>query len=173
VAALLWPRPGHPLLAAALLTLVGWLARHDVAWRTVRASGQPRFAAACMLAGYGWLAVAGGIWLMGGGVTDGATYDAVVHAVFLGFTMSMVMAHAPVILPAVLRRPLPYHPAMYAPAVLLHLSLLVRLYVGDAMGGRVAWQVGGCLNIVALLGLVAVSTWSATRRPGRREEHAR
>ena len=41
----------------------------------------------------------------------GPAYDAVVHAVFLGFTLSMIMAHAPVILPAVLRRPLPYRPA--------------------------------------------------------------
>jgi len=41
-------------------------------------------------------------------VRDGGGYDAVVHAIFLGFVISMVMAHAPVILPAVLRRPLPY-----------------------------------------------------------------
>ena len=40
----------------------------------------------------------------------------------------MIMAHAPVILPAVLRRPLPYHPAMIAPAALLHGSLALRLW---------------------------------------------
>lgn len=163
VAALLWPRQGYPLLGAALLALVGWLTNHDVARLTVRASGHPRFAAACMLAGYGWLAVAGAIWLVDGGSADGRSYDAVVHAVFLGFAMSMVIAHAPVILPAVLRRPLPYHPAMLAPAALLHLSLVVRLYIGDALGVRVAWQVGGVLNIVALLGFVAVAGWSASR----------
>jgi hypothetical protein len=42
----------------------------------------------------------------------GARCDAVIHAAFLGFAMSMVMAHAPVIPPAVLRRPLPYHAAL-------------------------------------------------------------
>ncbi|BFO21058.1 hypothetical protein SHKM778_74460 [Streptomyces sp. KM77-8] len=42
------------------------------------------------------------------------------HAVFLGFVMSMIMAHAPVILPAVLRRPLPYHPGLALAAWLLH-----------------------------------------------------
>ena len=36
-----------------------WLAPRDVARRTVRSTGQPRFCAAAMLAGYGWLAVAG------------------------------------------------------------------------------------------------------------------
>ncbi|HET9314407.1 MAG TPA: hypothetical protein VFQ51_02415, partial [Vicinamibacteria bacterium] len=38
VAALLWPAVGHPMLGAAVLALVGWLARHDVARRTVHAS---------------------------------------------------------------------------------------------------------------------------------------
>ena len=115
VAALLWPGAGYPLLGLALLALVGWLAGHDVARRTVRSTGLARFVAGCLLAGYGWLAVAGACWLLGGAAPDGPRYDAVVHAVFLGFTLSMIMAHAPVILPAVLRRPLPYHPAMIAP----------------------------------------------------------
>jgi hypothetical protein len=167
VASLLWPRAGHPLLGAALLALVGWLAAHDVARHTVRSTGQPRFAAACLLAAYGWLAVAGGIWLLAGATGRGAAYDAVVHAVFLGFTMSMVMAHAPVILPAVLHRPLPYHPAMFGPVALLHASLALRLYAGDALGSRVAWQIGGGLNGAALLAFIGVAVWSASRRPSR------
>ena len=165
VASLLWPAVGHPMLGAAMLALVGWLARHDVARRTAHATGLARFAALGMLAGYVWLAVAGAVWL--GGAPGGAAYDAVVHAVFLGFTMSMVMAHAPVILPAVLRRPLPYHPAMLAPLALLHGSLVLRLWLGDALGSMTAWRTGGVLNILALLSFVAVAVWSATR--SRRE----
>jgi hypothetical protein len=166
VAALLWPGVGHPVLGLVVVALVAWLARHDVARRTVHSTGLARFAALGMLAGYGWLAVAGAVWL--GGTPTGAAYDAVVHAVFLGFTMSMVMAHAPVILPAVLRRPLPYHPAMLAPLGLLHGSLVLRLWVGDALGSGTAWRAGGVLNIVALLSFAAVAGWSATRsRSGR------
>ena len=131
VAALLWPTVGHSLFGLALLGLVGWLARHDVARRTVRSTGLTRFMAASMLAGYAWLAVAAVTWTLTGPAYDGPAYDVVVHAVFLGFTMSMIMAHAPVILPAVLRRPLPYHPAMLVPAALLHVSLTLRLWVGD------------------------------------------
>ena len=168
VPALLWPAVGYPLLGAALLALVGWLAAHDVARRTVRATGLPRFMAGCMLAGYFWLAVAGVVWLVGGPTSEGAAYDAVVHAVFLGFTISMVMAHAPVILPAVLRRPLPYHPALLVPAVLLHAALVVRLWVGDALGVRLAWQVGGVLNVTALLLFVVLAAWSAHRRDATR-----
>ena len=156
VAALLWPAPGTVLLGGALLVLTGWLATHDVARRTIRVSGLTRYMAGCMLAAYGWLGVAGFVWLLGGPAVDGVRYDAVLHAVFLGFTLSMIMAHAPVILPAVLRRPLPYRPVLAAPAVLLHASLAVRLWPGDALGSHAAWLVGGVLNIVAVLSFAVV-----------------
>lgn len=168
VAALLWPRAGTALLGATLLALTGWLAAHDVARRTIHTTGMTRYMAGCMLAGYCWLGVAGAIWLLGGPALDGVRYDAVLHAVFLGFTLSMIMAHAPVILPAVLRRPLPYHPALIAPAILLHASLALRLWVGDALGSHGAWVIGGVLNIVAVLSFLAVavvSTVRGSRRP--------
>jgi hypothetical protein len=170
VASLLWPTAGAVLLGLALIVLTAWLAVHDVARRAVRATGPAgaltRYMAGSMLAGYAWLAVAGGVWLLGGAATDGVRYDAVLHAVFLGFTMSMVMAHAPVILPAVLRRPLPYRPAMLGPLVLLHGSLVVRLWGGDALGSQAAWRTGGLLNIAAVLGFVVVAAWSTARAAG-------
>lgn len=166
VGSLLWPAVSTPALGLTLLVLVGWLTAHDVARRTVRSSGLPRFMAASMLAGYAWLAVAGTVWLVAGRVTDGSGYDAVVHAVFLGFTLSMIMAHAPVILPAVLRRPMGYHPALLVPAVALHASLVLRLWVGDALGLPLAWQVGGAVNVASLLGFVGVVVWLVSR--GRR-----
>lgn len=173
-AALLLPAVGYPLLGAALLVLVGWLAAHDIARRTVRGTGLPRYMAACMLAGYAWLAVTGGTWLIGGAALEGAGYDVIIHSVFLGFTVSMVMAHAPVILPAVIRKPLPYHPVLWVPAGALHLSLVLRLYVGDALGSSLAWQVGGVVNIVAVLLFLASSVWCAsfvrTARPVRRTD---
>ena len=170
VASLLWPTVGFPVLGACLLVLVGWLALHDVARRTVRGTGLPRFIAVCLLAGYAWLAVAGGTWLLAGPVLDGPAYDAAVHGVFLGFTLSMIMAHAPVILPAVLKVRLPYRPAMYAPALLLQASLLLRALVGDAWGldgGRTA---GGIGNAAAVLLFLGVMVWSASaRREPRRQ----
>ena len=170
VGSLLWPAAGFTLLGLSLLALVAWLAAHDVARRTVRASGLPRFIAVCQLAGSAWLAVAGAVWLTSGAVLDGPVYDAVVHAVFLGFTLSMIMAHAPVILPAVLRVRLPYRPAMYAPVMLLHTSLVVRTLLGDARGLQSATEVGGLLNAVAVLLFLGTLIWSAVRpapRPAR------
>lgn len=165
VGGLLWPRAGQPLFGLTLLVLVGWLATHDVARRTVRSCGLPRFAAVCLLAGYAWLTVAGGLWLLAGPVLEGPAYDATVHAVFLGFTLSMIMAHAPVILPAVLRIALPYRSALYVPAVLLHASLLVRVAGGDARDWELAREVGGVLNVVAVLSLLLVLLWSAATAP--------
>src|SRR5690606_13618551 len=133
LASLLWPAVGHPILGLSLLALIAWLARYDVATRLVRSTGLPRYIAACRVAGYAWLAVASVTWVFTGATLAGSAYDAVLHAVFLGFTVSMIMAHAPVILPAVLRRPLPYRPIMYLPVALLHVSLLARIGLGDGL----------------------------------------
>jgi hypothetical protein len=173
VLALLWPVLGYPVLGFALLGLVSWLVRYDVATRLVRSKGLPRYMALCLLAGYGWLGVVGLVWILWGPGYVGPAYDAVVHSVFLGFVISMIMAHAPTILPAVLRRPLPYRPLMYGPVVLMHASLLVRVVGGDARGLDVLVQWGGFANIVAVLLFVGVSVVSvfvgAPPKPVRRE----
>lgn len=158
-ASVLWPGSGYHLYGLALLGLVAWLAVFDVARRTVRGRGLPRFVAVGLLAGYGWLALAGALWAGGGTTTDGPRYDATLHAVFLGFTISMIVVHAPVILPAVLRRPLPYHPVLYAPLALLHLSLLARVGLGDPTGWTALWRWSGVANevaVVAFFGCAAV-----------------
>ena len=160
-AATLWPVPGTVGLGLALLALTGTLLRHDVARRTVRSTGLTRYMAVCLLAAYGWAIVGGGTWALMGPVTGGPGYDAVIHAFFLGYTMSMIMAHAPVILPAVIGRPLPYAPVLYVPVALLHLSLAIRVVGGDRLGWVRALEVGGALNVAAvLLFLVAAVVFS-------------
>ncbi|MHB1235650.1 MAG: hypothetical protein ACYCZK_08250 [Microbacteriaceae bacterium] len=72
----------------------------------------------------------------------------------------MIMAHAPTILPAVLRKPLPYRPVMYVPVVVLHASLLLRTLVGDARGDVPMVQLGGVLNIVAVLLFIVIAVVS-------------
>lgn len=177
--AVLWPRAGTVLFGLALGALVVWLTVYDVARQTIRAIGLPRYIAWCLLVGYGWLAVAAAIFLVAGlrgGPPGGAGYDAATHAVFLGFTLSMIMAHAPVILPAVLRRPLPYRPVLILPAVLLHVSLALRVFVADVLDDGATRQFAGVLNIIAVMlfaglaaGLVISGSRSASRTPARRK----
>ena len=84
-------------------------------------------------------------------MADGSAYDAELAAIFLGFVMSMMFAHAPVIVSSVLGRPLPFRPVLYLPLVLLHASLVLRLTGGNWVGNTGAWQCGGSLNEVAIL----------------------
>ncbi|MBS2965162.1 hypothetical protein KGA66_19080 [Actinocrinis puniceicyclus] len=157
------PEAGVRTAGAGLLALSAWLASHDIARRTIRMPGVTRFMATGLAAGYLWLAVAGGLWLAIGRLSDGPGYDAMLHAVFLGFVFSMVFAHAPVIVPAVLRVRLPFHRAAYGPLALLHASLALRLIGGDAAGSTAAWQAGGVLNEVAILGFLATMATVAVR----------
>lgn len=145
------PETGVRLLGAGLVALTGWLARNDVARRTVRQRGLTRYMAFCLLAGYAWLGIGGALASATGVSTPGPLYDATLHAVFLGFVMSMVFAHAPVILPAVVGVALPYRPIFYAHAVVLHVSVALRV-AGDLVEALARWRAwGGLLNGVALL----------------------
>jgi hypothetical protein len=115
----------------------------------------------CLLAGYAWLAVGGGLFLIGAPLQPGsAAYDVALHALGLGFVFSMVLGHAPIIFPAVLRVNVPYNAAFYAPLALLHGSLLLRV-VGDATGeATVHLHDGG--GRLAGLGPAAVRVKSVT-----------
>ncbi|MGF2948898.1 hypothetical protein [Microbacterium alcoholitolerans] len=170
VVGLVLPDAGAILLGMTMLSLTGWLIVHDVARRTIRAQGVTRYMAACILAGYVWLAVAGLVLLLGE-PSEQPAYDAVIHAVFLGYTFSMIMAHATTILPAVLRIPLPYRPAFWAPIGLLQVALIVRVWIGDGLGMPVAWQLGGVLGVAALLLFLLTAITSAMlgepKRSGR------
>lgn len=165
---------GVRVAGVGLVALAAWLVRFDIARRTVRTRGLTRFMAAALLAGYGWLATGGVLWVIFGHMAkpDGnpGAYDAMLHAIFLGFVISMIFAHAPVIVPAVLGRPLPYHRGFYVPLALLHASLALRLIVGDAFGNRASWQWGGILNEVALLLYMAMAVHGLffSRAPGVR-----
>jgi len=157
------PEGGVRLLGAGLLLLSAWLAVFDIARRTVRASGVTRFTAVCLLSGYAWLGGAGVIAVTTGASMPGLPYDAMLHAVFLGFVVSMVFGHAPIVLPAVLGRALPFTLAAYVPLALLHASVAIRL-VGDGVEVLAPWRAwGGLLNAAAIAAFATQSAWSMTR----------
>lgn len=163
VATWISPATGIRLAGASLLAQALWLGRFDVARRTVKMQGATRFMAIALIAGYVWLAVSGGIWIWQGAMTGGgAAYDAMLHTIFVGFVFSMVFAHAPIIVPAVLGVALPYRSAMYVPLALLHAGMVVRI-LGDVTENVAVWRTGGAINELAIVMYLALAASSAVR----------
>jgi hypothetical protein len=154
---------GNQVFGAGLVALAAWLVKQDIARRTVRAHGLTRFIAVCLLSGYVWLAVGGGIVVAANGLQPGtASYDAAVHALSLGFVFAMVFGHAPIIFPAVLRVAVPYHWTFYLPLALLQISLALRL-AGDALGDFALVRAGGMGNALALAAFIANTVGAVIR----------
>lgn len=151
---------GHLVYGLALCALAVWLAIFDIARSTVRLAGFARYSAFALLAGYLWLAAGGLAWAFAPQLRDLA-----LHALGIGFVFSMILAHAPLIVPVIARIRMRYMPAFYAPLVLLHLSLLLR--VGFGPGEPVARAWGAALNAAALVLFVVTLVYAiATRERG-------
>jgi hypothetical protein len=164
---------GERVAGAGMIVIALWLLRYDIARRTIRQAGLTRFIAASLLSGYAWLLIGGGLWVGLGGAVAGPAYDAMLHVVFLGFVFGMLFAHAPIILPAVLGRPVPYWPGFYGHLALLNVSILLRL--GADLGGWTdgrRW--GGLLGVLAVLLFLATTAGAAGfPRPLRLTSQAR
>lgn len=137
---------GPGLFGAGLVLLSAWLLTHDIARRTIFGTGLSRYMAVCLLTGHAWLGISGIAWL---GLAWGLPVrDMALHALGLGFVGSMMMAHAPVILPALTRVRLRFGAVFYMPFAVLHGSLLVRLGLGA--GDPIQRGVGAALNALAI-----------------------
>lgn len=170
------PRGAGLLVGTALLALFAWLMRFDIARRTIRHPGLPRFMAVCLLSGYAWLAAAALLIGLHWPQSSGPIYDAALHAFFVGFVFSMIFGHAPVIFPSVLGLPVQFRWTAYLPMAVLHLSLVLRL-----AGDLVPWPPGrswGAVGNSVAVGLFLLNTaWSIaggspTPPPRRRPESA-
>jgi hypothetical protein len=160
--------PGWALAGLGFVFLGLWLLRFDIARRTVRQTGLPRYIAVCLLIGYGWLIVGGGLWAAFSlQMVSNFLYDAALHAVLLGFVFSMIFGHAPIILPALFNRLVAYTPVFYFPLTVLHLSLFLRL-AGDLGGWSAGRLWGGLFNVLAVLvffPLMFVTLWRTVPGP--------
>lgn len=138
------------LVGIGMLALAVWLARYDIARRNLRQTGLTRFIAVCLMSGYVWLGIGGALRLFDAGAQVGLYYDAMLHAVFVGFVFGMIFAHAPIILPSILMRSLPSAPIQYAPWALVQIGLALRI-IGDLTVELTLRQWGG---MVSALGIV-------------------
>jgi hypothetical protein len=150
---------GLRLNGAGMILLAAWLLVFDLARRNLRKPGLTGYIAACLFSGYVWLGVGGLLALGNGAVSAGPIYDAILHAIFLGFVFGMIFGHAPIIFPAVLDRPLPYRPSFYLHLVLLQITLIMRI-AGDLFSAPLLRQWGGLFNALVLLIFLANMVWS-------------
>jgi hypothetical protein len=70
-----------------------WFLSNDLARRNLR-HPEPltRYIARCLYAGFTWLVAGGAMMLLIGAQTAGPYYDALLHIIFVGFVMSMILA---------------------------------------------------------------------------------
>lgn len=151
---------GPVLYGLALCGLAGWLFAYDIARRTLLLHGFARYAAVALLGGYGWLATGGIAWIF-----SPALRDMALHAVGLGFVFSMILAHAPLIVPVIVRVRMRFVPFFYFPLVLLHVSLLWRLLPGAIDAHSRA--LGGLLNAAVIVVFVGTVIFAVATREGR------
>lgn len=163
-----WPSFGGVVYGLALALLAAWLLCFDIARRTVRTQGLSRYMAVCLLLGYVWLGIAGLAWVgmaLGRGLTDLA-----LHGLALGFVVSMILGHAPVILPAVARVKVLFGWGYYVPLLLLHGSLAVRLAWGQFDAAALAAGATGSALALLLFALTvggSAVAWRAKHAPRR------
>jgi hypothetical protein len=157
---------GVRIAGVALAGYALWLLRFDIARRTVRRPGLPRFVALALLPGYVWLAAGGVLWLRDGAAAAGFTHDAELHTLFLGFVFSMIFGHAPVIFPGVLGIAIPFRRIFYVHLALLHIGLALRVG-GDLAANFTIARWGGLINATAIglfLAVTLISALGAQRR---------
>ena len=154
---------GTRLSGLGLLLLLLWSLRNDIAWRNIRHKlPLTRYIAWCLALGFIWLGVGGGLSLGFGAQVAGPRYDALLHVVFVGFVMSMIFGHAPIIFPAILGIPINFQPAFYVHLIVLHVSLLVRV-IADYTNQSTLRMWGGLMNEIAILIFIGVTVYSVRK----------
>jgi hypothetical protein len=158
-------RLGMRIAGVGMGVAAAWFIVKDPARAFLGRPGIAGYISFCMMAGYGWLAVAGFFSVRYAGLVSGETYDSAVHMFFLGFLMSMIMGHGPVLVPSILELFLDMRPSFYVAPVLLHASLLLRV-AGDVRHSLQMRKWGGMLGALSIgyfMAALLVSLWRDNR----------
>jgi hypothetical protein len=154
---------GVKLCGAGMLALLFWSIPNDIAWRNLRHRlDLTRYIAWCLALGFIWMGIGGALNLIYGAQAAGPRYDAILHAVFVGFVISMIFGHAPIIFPALLGVPISFYRVFYIHLALLHLSLVLRM-IGDLAAWHTVRMWGGLLNEVAIVLFLGMTIYSVRK----------
>jgi hypothetical protein len=122
----------------------------------IRAKGIHRYVGLNMMIGYAWLVTAGVLFVISRPLSLPAQLT--IHAFYLGFVFHAIIAHAPLIVPALagIGRQL-YSRWLYGSTAVLTPSLVLR-FLGISTGFLAAYLLGIALNAVsiAVLGSVLI-----------------
>ncbi len=161
-------RPGPAAAAtwwSSLAALAAWLLRFDLACRPrIARPGWARHTARCLRLGYLWLgtAAAWGLWRAAQDLPLAGPGP--LHALLLGFVFAMVFGHAPIVLPALLRRSIATPMALAAaPVIAMSLGVALRA-AGDLLGSGPWRAAAASLQALAIVGFAAVMV-AGLRRP--------
>ena len=158
--------PAGALASGIGLILSGiWMMGNDMTLCRLRHRGKARFLIVNLAAGYAWLTAGGLIQLMSAPGTNAFTYDMTIHAVVIGFALSMVFGHALLVFPSILRIQLAFSRKLYVPLILLHAALVLRI-TGGLMEWNEARMLSGPMTALALAAFAAIVALG-TLRMGR------
>ncbi|MEB2775366.1 hypothetical protein SYJ56_08605 [Algoriphagus sp. D3-2-R+10] len=147
---------GNELMGLSSFLIALWLLTFDMAKVAARKTDQFRYIGIGLRVGYVWLGIHGTILL---GIENHILYyDLLLHTFFLGFTFSMIWAHAPIIFPTVtgIRETL-YHPILWLGWLLFQISLAGRIFFSliEAYELRKAFGLANSYVILIQFGLMA------------------
>lgn len=120
---------GPKVLGVASVGFCIWLLYFDMAKIAARKGAQFRYIGIGLRVGYVWLGLQGLVLLLM--ENHPLYYDLLLHTFFLGFTFSMIWAHAPIIFPMIFGiRQSPYHPVLWMSWFGFQLTLAARMAFG-------------------------------------------
>lgn len=157
---------GNEAMGMAVLLISVWLLIFDMAKVAAKKKAQFRYIGIGLRVGYLWLGAQGLILLLM--ESHPLFYDLVLHTFFLGFTFSMIWAHAPIIFPTIFGiRETPYHQILWWPWILFQVTLLGRILSG-VMGEfelRKSFGVAnGYLILIQFILMAGVVMWKIRQR---------
>jgi hypothetical protein len=143
---------GGYVTALSFIGSAVWLFKYDMAKKSLQKDGQHFYSGIVLLIGYAWLIITG--LFMAYGAYSGLLYDAAIHSFFIGFVFSMIFAHAPIILPGVLKLQINiFNRILYLWFILLQISLLLRIFNPFILSADLK-LISGLLNGIAILGFL-------------------
>ncbi|MDF2156511.1 hypothetical protein [Algoriphagus sp. CAU 1675] len=157
---------GNEIMGLSSLLISAWLLVFDMAKVASKKPGQFRYIGIGLRVGYVWLGLHGLILL--GMESHALYYDLMLHTFFLGFTFSMIWAHAPIIFPTIFGiRETPFHPILWVSWLGFQLSLAGRIgmsVVGQFEFRKIFGVTNGYLILLHFILMAGIILWKMNQR---------